>query len=82
MAGRRNIEIGTTVDTSRLDTSVQSHEDLPELKILLTQLKISEDSSNTMEVNLIHCLKKVLTEVIDQNTELKSQVDQLSQKNE
>ena len=75
MAGRRNIEIGTTVDTSRLDTSVQSHEDLPELKILLTQLKISEDSSNTMEVNLIHCLKKVLTEVIDQNTELKSQVD-------
>lgn len=34
-----------------------------------------------MEVNLIKCLKKVLTEVIDQNTELKQQVGQLSLKN-
>ena len=81
MAGRRNNENGTTVDTSRLDTSTtsQAHEELPELKALLAQLKINDESS--MEFNLIMCLKKVLTEVIDQNTSLREQVEQLSSQN-
>lgn len=85
MAGRRNNENGTTVDTSRLDTSStsaivhQNEEQLPELKSLLQQLKITDDSS--MEFNLIMCLKRVLTEVIDQNTSLREQVSELSNQN-
>ena len=80
-------EMATTMDTSRLDTSVLSHplasvqEEVLDIRGLLEQLKLNDKSDESPKDNLIKVLRKALTEVLDQNQDFKDQNERLQAQN-